>query len=619
MVDIPKNKYVNGKFLKKDLILFRKYQVELTKSCLSKNSLVVLPTALGKTIIAILAAVKYIEKYKGSKILVLSPTKPLVMQHFETFTDFLTSDINMSMLIGHLKPIKRALLINESSIIFSTPQIIKNDILRGSIELRDFSLIVFDEAHKARKSYAYTFIAESYMKTGKKPHILGLTASPGKDPEFINNLIQKLYIERICFKTEDDIDVKDYIFPIELFVEKIDLSMEIVEIQVLLKTAVQEIIDYFIGEGILPVKNYYSKVDFIRLNYDFRLFDIYGEDYDDYYFPNVPTVLKHKPNKKFVFISKAISGIYYLHMQEILTTQTPKLFTNYVNRLKLKSESGLKSVNRILNSKYFKKFINDQLDVLENLDSPKISTVLDIIQTQFAEKSSSKIIIFTQYRDMASILLEKIKNLGNPNIIPCRFVGQSSKPGDRGLTQDMQREIIGNFKKAGITVLIATSIAEEGLDIPSVDSIIFYEPVPSEIRLIQRRGRTGRHAPGKCYIICANDTLDEIYLNVAFRKEKRMKQTLLSEEDLEFIINVNRTDEIFIPDKKTSKEIFNFFKNVENKKKKAAEQAIALIKSVNESEAEKKRLEILKQYSVRDLTQEIGQISLNRLRKRQEK
>ena len=98
-----------------------------------------------------------------------------------------------------------------------------------------------------------------------------------------------------------------------------------------------------------------------------------------------------------------------------------------------------------------------------------------------------------------------------------------------------------------------------------------------------------------------------------------MKQTLLSEEDLEFITNVNRTDEIFIPDKKTSKEIFNFFKKVDERKKKAAEQVIALIKSVNESDAEKKRLEILKQYSVRDLTQEIGQISLNRLKKLHEK
>jgi hypothetical protein len=98
-----------------------------------------------------------------------------------------------------------------------------------------------------------------------------------------------------------------------------------------------------------------------------------------------------------------------------------------------------------------------------------------------------------------------------------------------------------------------------------------------------------------------------------------MKQTLLSEDDLEFITDVNRTDEIFIPDKKTDKDIFNFFKKIDERKKKAAEQATALINSINESEAEKKRLEILKQYAVRDLTQEIGQISLNRLKKLQEK
>jgi Fanconi anemia group M protein len=70
--------------------------------------------------------------------------------------------------------------------------------------------------------------------------------------------------------------------------------------------------------------------------------------------------------------------------------------------------------------------------------------------------------------------------------------------------------------------MVMTSVGEEGLDIPSVDLVVFFEPVPSAIRSIQRKGRTGRLAEGKVIVLATQGTRDEAYKWSSFRKEKNM-------------------------------------------------------------------------------------------------
>ncbi|MBD3351837.1 MAG: DEAD/DEAH box helicase [Candidatus Lokiarchaeota archaeon] len=607
--------YLSLDYIKKNTIEIRDYQVNIAEAAFGYNSLVVLPTALGKTIIGIMLAARYLKRFNGSKILVLAPTKPLVMQHFESFREIMDDNIKTAMLIGNIKRMQRAIAVNNNQILFSTPQIIKNDITLGSYSLKDFSLAIFDEAHKARKRYAYTFIAEEYMNMAKKPYILGLTASPGKNKEVINTLIEKLHIEKAISRTNQDDDVKEYIYPLDVFIKRIDLPIEVIEIQVLLKKMIQEIVDYFVGHELLPIKNYYSKVDFIRLNQDFRAFDLYGEDFGAYHFENVPEIFSQQYDARFAYISMCISAIYLLHMEEILTTQTPQMFVEYYQRLIERAKEASKSAARVVNSKYFKGYIKNQMKTINNIYSPKVPHLLSILEDKFAQKKDSKVIVFTQFRDMASIIKEKIMDLKNPLYRVDRFVGQYSKPGDKGLSQKKQKEMIDFFKKKQINILVATSIAEEGLDIPDVDLVIFYEPVPSEIRLIQRRGRTGRHSKGACRILVAKNTLDEVYLNVAFYKEAKMEDTLISQDDLNLITEITRDSDKFVPEKRSDKEIIDFFRDIEERKKLSAKRSIELIESINESEAEKSRKKLLKKYGVTDLTQDIGRNSIHRLKK----
>ncbi|MGC8999354.1 MAG: helicase-related protein, partial [Candidatus Bathyarchaeia archaeon] len=133
-----------------------------------------------------------------------------------------------------------------------------------------------------------------------------------------------------------------------------------------------------------------------------------------------------------------------------------------------------------------------------------------------------RMLIFTQYRDTATHLVEKLKTV--PGVRVERFVGQASKHNDKGLTQEEQTERIRMLEKGELNVLVATSIAEEGLDMPAVDHVIFYEPIPSEIRYIQRRGRTGRKAPGKVTILAANESLDMIYFYASKKRVEKMRR-----------------------------------------------------------------------------------------------
>jgi Fanconi anemia group M protein len=153
---------------------------------------------------------------------------------------------------------------------------------------------------------------------------------------------------------------------------------------------------------------------------------------------------------------------------------------------------------------------------------PKIDLLRKDVKDQLQRKPSSRMLVFTQYRDTASHIVEELNEI--PSVEALRFVGQASKINDEGLSQEEQAERIRMLREGDLNVLVATSIAEEGLDIPAVDHVIFYEPIPSGIRYIQRRGRTGRKAPGKVAILVANNTLDMIYLYAGNRRTSKMRK-----------------------------------------------------------------------------------------------
>lgn len=547
--------YFNGPFLKENLIFYRDYQKNIVTNCKNKNSLVVLPTGLGKTIIGILLISNCLKKYLKAKTIILAPTRPLVSQHRASCEKFLDIDLKeITSFTGKIAPEKRISLFQSSRIIISTPQVIKNDLMRGRYNLKQVSLIVFDEAHKTKGNYAYTFISEEYVSTCSDPLILGLTASPGKDYDRIQQICDNLYIENIVFKNYQDKDVKNYIYDIDTFINLVDLPIELRELSAVWYNLFEKYLRFFIKNKLItPNKPYYSKLDFLGISRDLTLslhfekengLDLSEEEYIEslyYKSPKIIDLVKENQLDIPSVYSYCSSCISILHAKDLLETQDITLFKSFLDRIKYKASMDILSAKRIINSKHFN-HINSVIESGEqiNFSHPKLKKIISIIKEEFEEFDNKKILVFTQYREMAEFLKNLLQKEFNNQLKIEKFIGQATKMDDIGYSQRLQIEILEKFREGLINILIATSVAEEGLDIPNVDAIIFFEPVPSEIRLIQRRGRTGRYAPGRCYILVTEETVDVPFYIVARRKERSMNSILSTPEQLVLISSLKR-------------------------------------------------------------------------------
>ncbi|ACS33669.1 DEAD/DEAH box helicase [Thermococcus gammatolerans] len=487
-------------YLRRDLIEPRVYQEVIYARCKERNCLVVLPTGLGKTLIAMLIADYRLSKY-GGKVLFLAPTKPLAMQHAESFRRlFNLPPEKINVLTGELSPEKRAELWRKSVVVTATPQTVENDILTGRISLEDVVLLVVDEAHRAVGNYAYVFIAREYLKTAKHPLVLGLTASPGSDEEKIREIVENLGIERIEVRTESSPDVKPYVHRIAFEWVRVELPGIYREVRKILREMLKDSLKPLADAGLVSSPSPdISKKEVLQAGSKINQAMAKG-DYSAGY------LKKHQ--------AKAMK---LHHAIELLETQGLTALRNYLKKLR---EDRSKSSRELMEDPRMRKVIYLLVQAKElGLDHPKMEKLKDLIKKQLERKPDSKIIVFTNYRDTGKKIVEELRNLG---VSAERFIGQASRGTDRGMSQKEQKEVLDRFSRGEFNVLVATSVGEEGLDVPEVDLVVFYEPVPSAIRSIQRRGRTGRHRPGKVVILMAKGTRDEAYYWSSRRKEKGM-------------------------------------------------------------------------------------------------
>ena len=560
--------YFNHPLLVENSLLFREYQNIIAVKALYKNSLIVVPTSLGKTIITLLICIDILYNWKKSKILILAPTRPLVRQHLNLFKRFTKIENICFGLTGKISPDIRKTIWKSRSIrvFFATPELVKNDLDNNLLEKDEFYLIVFDEAHRAVKNYSYTQISKKFYdnKDSKKiPMQLALSASPGSSKEKIQEICSNLYIEQTIIKSEDDKDVLPYIYNIDIEHKRFDIDTKHKEISSIIQSLIDDKIKWLIDNNLIKkkkVENVYRK-DLLNLgNY-------------------LKTEITQINNNKNFFLFAALKyqsmSMILLYCRDLIESQgsfsLKKFFDKFQNDIP----------NRTYLELLFDPNIQKIIEILKNdkilFSHPKISNLISIVKNfLYISKENviiespippiyvkdeenkfnlnqKKILIFSQYRDT----LEVITNLLDEHGIPCRgFYGQSNKKDQKGLDQDKQISILEDFKKGIFPVLVATSVAEEGLDIPNVDLVIFYEPVPSEIRFIQRKGRTGRFSDGKVVVLVANDSIDSKYLEIAQKKILKMKHNL---KDINLILHQQNKRSFSIPDtmKATDIDIFN--------------------------------------------------------------
>ncbi|MFC1690987.1 DEAD/DEAH box helicase [Nanoarchaeota archaeon] len=498
----------------------RLYQETIFATASMHNTLVVLPTGMGKTAISLLLAAKRLDNFPESKILILAPTRPLVEQHITTFTKhFDLKEEQMALFTGHVKPEKRQELWKTAKVIFSTPQGLENDIISSRINLKEVSLIVFDECHRATGDYAYNFIAKQYVKRAQYPKILGLTASPGSDTEKIFEVCQNLFIDQVEIRDDNDPDVKPYIQDVKLDWVSVELPEKFKQVQKYLKDCCNTKLKDIKELGFdLNRYNLQYKSDLLKAQGMLRAQLANGE----------------KDFNALRAMSVVAEAIKVQHALELLETQGITALNAYFDKLLSESlKTKVKAVQNLVKDINFKSAGVLTRNLFDNdVEHPKFEALKGLLEKEISKASDSKIIVFNQFRDTAVKIVEEINKL--PGITANLFVGQAKKKGT-GLTQKKQKEMLQEFSSGEFNVLVATSVAEEGLDIPKVDTVIFYEPIPSAIRHIQRRGRTGRNEKGRVIVLLAKNTRDEGYRWSAHHKERRMKHILTTlKNDLTF-------------------------------------------------------------------------------------
>src|SRR3989449_9501961 len=238
----------------------REYQRAIAKSALTANTLVVLPTGLGKTIVAMLVAAERLSEYPQSKILILAPTRPLVVQHAQFFRDhFPDQNAKSIVLTGETPAPSRETTFDDSTMVFATPEVIRNDLAADRYNLQNVSLIVFDEAHRCVRSYAYSEVAQAYKLQARNPLILGLTASPSAKKSRVEEICEKLAINNVETRTEADEDVTPYVKDVSLNYERLALPQRYKEVSKILRTALDERINKLRTMHQLPANVRISK------------------------------------------------------------------------------------------------------------------------------------------------------------------------------------------------------------------------------------------------------------------------------------------------------------------------------------------------------------------------
>ena len=483
----------------------RLYQEMILATASKRNTLIVLPTGMGKTNIFLMIAADRISKFPGSKVVLIGPTRPLIDQYLKVFEQhFEAGENKMCIMTGAVKPEKRAEKWESSRILFTTPQGFENDVIKGNINLENVSLMGFDEAHRAVGDYSYGRIADKYMKTARYPRIVGMTASPGSDQEKIDEICENLGIEDVEVRNEEDPDVKPYIQETEIQYVKVKLPESFNQIKKNIKDclaskekAIRKVTFNKANAGT-------TKGQLLRLQAQIRASGLTGMNL-----------------RALSLIAEAMKAA---HALELLESQGIEPLKKYMDRLQKDGEtSKVKALRNLLADPDFTEAIRKTEILHKNQEQhPKLSKIVEIIRKETRDKKQ-KIIIFNQFRDSALSIKQAIeKETDTKSEI---FVGQA-KRGETGLSQKEQKAMLENFRDGKFKVLIATSIGEEGLDIVKVDTVIFYEPTPSAIRSIQRRGRTGRQEKGQVIILIAEDTRDEAINWVAQNKEKKMYRIL---------------------------------------------------------------------------------------------
>jgi fanconi anemia group M protein len=520
----------------------RRYQFEMAERALSHNTLVSLPTGLGKTLIAAVVLYNYYRWFPTGKVLFLAPTVPLVDQQLTACYEIMgIPAADTAILTGKVPARQREEIYKTKRVFFGTPQTIQKDLENDRLDQpHSIVCLVLDEAHKAVGEYAYCKVVELLAaKAGAQFRLLGLSATPGTSIQAIQQVICKLRINCIECRTDDD--VQQYVHDVQSETVVVAPVNAAKSIQRLLDDLLQPLLDrlknakamQLVGNATITPYCLFKARELYEAR---RLRQSTSTSIDQQphggdsstnltgYFCAAHTVaklrfdlhrlglgvvrsqllqLQNNRPRGGILANLVKSAKFHELCQEVATaTSTTDAATGQQTHDRLKNNPKLEKLREILLEHFARRQACD-----DAADGDGGS----------GTKNSTRAIVFSQFRDSVGEIEQALQNV-SPLIRPRHFVGQGkgaaitagankdNKQDDddnsnknnniRGMKQEEQKRVIQEFRAGTHNVLVCTCIGEEGLDIGEVDLIVNFDCLSSPIRMIQRVGRTGRKRNG---------------------------------------------------------------------------------------------------------------------------
>ncbi|XP_061210567.1 Fanconi anemia group M protein isoform X1 [Neopsephotus bourkii] len=514
----------------------RSYQVRMARAALLGNTLVCLPTGLGKTFVAAVVMYNFYRWFPSGKVLFLAPTKPLVAQQMEACVRVMGIPArHMAEMTGGTQALSRRDLWTAKRVFFLTPQIMVNDLSRGTCPAVEIKCLVIDEAHKALGNHAYCQVVRELSKYTNQFRILALSATPGSDTKAVQQVISNLLIAQIELCAEDSPEIQPYSH--ERQVEKIVVPL---------------------GEELVGIRNAYIQVLETFAGRLIRIGVLSRRD--------IPSLTKYQiilardqyrknPSSQSAGVHQGIiEGDFALcislyHGYELLLQMGLRSLFIYLCGIMDGSKGLTRTKNELGHNEDFMKLYQQLRDMFSDKSSvngnihknktvfenkkefiyshPKLKKLEEIVIEHFkswkkgcsdqvmtgspsVDAVGTRVMIFSSFRDSVQEIAEMLSRL-SPVVRVMTFLGHSTGKSTKGFTQKEQLEVVKRFREGGYNTLVSTCVGEEGLDIGEVDLIICFDAQKSPVRLVQRMGRTGRRRQGRIVVILAEGREERTY------------------------------------------------------------------------------------------------------------
>ncbi|XP_028830635.1 Fanconi anemia group M protein isoform X2 [Denticeps clupeoides] len=498
----------------------REYQLKISEAALLRNTLVCLPTGLGKTFIASVVMYNFYRWYPSGKIVFMAPTKPLVAQQIEACYKVMgIPQEHMVELTGSTAAQRRQDLWKSKRIFFLTPQVMVNDLSRNTCPAPQVKCVVIDEAHKASGNHAYCQVIRELSNQAQQFRVLALSATPGGDMKSVQQVISNLLISHIELRSEESPDIQAHSHQRSL--EKVVVPLG-------------ETLSQYQNRYIQVLERFTSRLTQMRVlcHRDLRSLTKYQLILSRQQFRSNP------PQQITGAQNGALEGDFALcislyHGYELLMQMGLRSLFLFLQGIMSDAKETARARNELQRNMDFMGLYREMEAMFTRPNTgpedpffyshPKLETLDEVVLHHFrtfseglgnedvAQGVSTRVMIFSSFRESVQEIATML-NRHQPLIRVMTFMGQASaKKGVRGFTQKEQLQVVRQFREGGFNTLVSTCVGEEGLDIGEVNLIVCFDAQKSPIRLVQRMGRTGRHKQGRIVVILAEGREERTY------------------------------------------------------------------------------------------------------------